>query len=96
MMQLKTKKDYDALQAELAAIEDATGLYLTDQSVDLENVGTRPSRASFEDSEAGDAAYFADDAAWWNSLYEAAAMAAGQRACEAKKDINALIGRVIY
>ena len=100
-MTIKTKKDYDTLQAELAAIEAATGLYLADQSIDP----PRPSRASFEDSYAGHSAYLAADEAWWNHqynadwwdiLYYAAAMAAGQRASDAGHDINALIGRVIY
>ena len=35
---MNSKQKYDALQAELAAIEQATGLYLADANVDRENV----------------------------------------------------------
>lgn len=93
---LKTKKDYEALQTELVSIEQATGLYLADESIDLENVDPRPSLSAFEDSDVGDKAYFSADSVWWNALYGAASMAAGQRAAEAGKDINVLLGRVIY
>lgn len=36
---MNTQSDYDRLQAELAAIEKATGCYLADENVDRENVG---------------------------------------------------------
>lgn len=34
---MKTEQDYQALQVELAAIEQHTGLYLADDNVDREN-----------------------------------------------------------
>lgn len=76
----RTATDYNDLQKELAAIEKATGLYLADENVDRENCGETEGNRC-ED---------------YGALYFAACMAAGQRAEEAGRDINSLIGRVIY
>ncbi|GAA5666025.1 hypothetical protein Brsp07_04534 [Brucella sp. NBRC 14130] len=76
------KRDYDELIAALARIEKTTGLYLTDTNVDIENVT--------------DGGVNESDPEYWSHMYSAACMAAGLRAEEAKQDINALIGYIIY
>ena len=74
--------EYNKLVCELVAIERTTGLYLTDECVDRENVLT-------------DAIKEGDDH-FWSEMHFAARTAAGQRAEEAGLSINKLIGRVIY
>lgn len=76
------KAAYDIFARELAEVEAATGLYLADENVDAEN-----------SLDAGEE-YGSDT--FWSAMLTSAAMAAGQRAGDAGKDINALIGRVIY
>ncbi len=76
----RTATDYANLQAELAAIEKATGFYLADENVDRENCGER-------------AGFRCED---YDALYFAACSTAGERAEEEGADINDLIGRVIY
>jgi len=66
---------YKELIAKLVAIEAETGLYLSDQCVDLQNASDPTS----------------DD-----SLFSAAANAAGERAEEAGHNINKLLGFKIY
>jgi hypothetical protein len=79
---------YKALQAELAEIEKSTGLYLADENVDAENCANLlPMRILSSNVESDN---------YWNAMHSAACSAAGQRAEDAGKDINALIGRVIY
>ena len=82
-----TKADYEALNTELATIENAIGTYLADINVDHENIDATwkcggeilPTNPEF-----------------WSHMYGAACMAAGMRAEDAGLDINALIGRAIY
>ena len=78
---MATQQDYDALQQDLQALERSTGLYLADQCVDVENLPEGVTETSPR---------------YWNEMYRAAASAAGQRAEEAGRDINAMLGRVIY
>lgn len=73
------EQKYRNLTAELETLEKATGLYLTDECIDRENVN----------SSEGDDEY-------WSDMYSAACSSAGYRAEEAGKDINALIGRIIF
>lgn len=81
-----SRQAYDRLAAELAAIERATGLYLADENVDRENVADE-----FPEQE------FSDDAGpFWKAMIDAASSAAGMRAENEGKNINVLIGRVIY
>jgi len=82
-----TKADYEALNTELATIENAIGTYLADINVDHENIDATwkcggeilPTNPEF-----------------WSHMYSAACEAAGIRAEEAGLDINTLIGRAIY
>lgn len=87
------KAQYAALQTELQAIEKATGAYLADESVDIENVLEGKSeelKAEFHMN------YLNHDHSIYKELYQAACMAAGMRSEDAGIDINALIGRNIY
>lgn len=63
---MKTKHDYEALQAALAAIESKTGAYLADVSIDKENVNQDETRASYWsemcDAALSAAAFRAEDA----------------------------------
>lgn len=45
--QMATREDYEALNAELVAIEERTGLYLADMCIDRENVDTDENDASY-------------------------------------------------
>lgn len=78
------KARYASLITELRAIENARGLYLSDELVDRENV---------MDSDAAPSEYSPE---YWGAMYRAACSAAGGRAEEYGLDINALVGRVIY
>lgn len=78
--QITQKQEYDALVAELRAIEKANGgIYLTDECVDAENAVVPLNHPEF-----------------WQRCYISACSAAGSRAEELGLDINALMGRVIY
>lgn len=80
---MTAKIEYDALTAEIAAIEKAHGgLYLVDGNVDAENCR--------------DAGVSEDDAGYWELMLRNLKDAAGARAEEMGLDINALVGRVIY
>jgi hypothetical protein len=72
---------YFSLIRELRAIEDRTGLYLSDGNVDRENVD--PSLVPESDE-------------FYANMMQCAMNAAGMRAEEAGFDINELIGRSIY
>lgn len=78
---------YEALQAELAALERSTGKYLADESVDLENIPQHIA-ATYLNGSAPDE--------FWDSMHYAACSAAGMRAEEAGLDLNKLMGRSIY
>lgn len=78
---MSNRSAYYALVEELKAIEETTGLYLTDENVDAENID----RGLVYESEE----YYAN-------MLICAKSAAGYRAEEAGRNINALIGRVIY
>ena len=78
---MATEQDYMALNAELVAIEERTGLYLADMCIDQENVMDWISES---------------DDGYWDALISAAKSSAGERASEAGQDINALIGRIIF
>jgi hypothetical protein len=78
-----SKQKYEDLQIALASAEKVTGLYLADPGVDRENIERSLLKADWTD-------------AYWDAMYEAAASSAGFRAADAGKDINELIGRVIY
>jgi len=82
-----TKADYEALNTELATIENAIGIYLADINVDHENVNAEWNCGGTVSP---------TDPEFWSHMYGAACMAAGIRAEEAGLDINALIGRTIY
>ena len=77
-----TKQAYNALAAELATIEEQTGLYLFDGGIDAEN--------------ARDAGLEEGTDAYWAMMLDSAAMTAGGRAEDAGLDINKLVGRTIY
>lgn len=47
---MATEQDYMALNAELVAIEERTGLYLADMCIDRENVDTDENDASYWES----------------------------------------------
>lgn len=91
-----SEQDYYTLQGQLVEIEKATGLYLADENVDVENVGELPPYAHIDASDEDFAKSVVARAIWWDRLYRAATMAAGQRAADYGKDINVLLGRVIY
>lgn len=93
MTAVKTKADYFALQAALAALEAkgveeiGVGYYLADIMVDLNNVYDGLSvneilslRGNYD----------------YNALYDAAGMAAGMRAESYGFDINERLGFVVY
>lgn len=84
---MKTKADYWALNKELIAIEKAIGVNLENVSVDYENID-----ATWKCG--GET--LPTDPDFWNRMYEAACMAAGERAEDAGLDINELTGRDIY
>ena len=78
---MNTEAQYQALAAELAAVEKANGnIYLTDENVDAENC-THTVR---------------DSAEFWDAMVSNIKMNAGLRAEELGLNINALLGRVIY
>ena len=72
-------KYYD-LTAKLQAISDKTGVYLTDENVDAENVPMKDDGSE----------------EFYNEMFWAACNAAGFRAEEAGLDINKLLGYIIY
>ena len=84
---MMTKADYWALNAELEAIEKATGAYIADVNIDHENVDETWKKGGTVSP---------DDPEFWSHMYGAACMAAGVRAEEAGLNINELIGRQIY
>ena len=75
------REKYETLVAELEALSAQTGLYLTDCCVDRENIDRSLPEGSEEQ---------------YAALYDSACCAAGGRAEEVGKDINALLGRIIY
>jgi hypothetical protein len=78
---MNTEAQYQALAAELAAIEKSNGgIYLTDENVDAENC-THCVR---------------DSAEFWDAMVSSIKMNAGLRAEELGLNINAMLGRVIY
>lgn len=83
---MSNRSKYYDLQDELQALEEKTGLYLADESVDHENCEPIIQEQGIE--------LGSDE--WYGRMIRAAEMAAGMRAEEAGQDINALIGRVIY
>lgn len=78
---MTTREKYDELILELQCIESITGLYLTDENADVENVGP-------------DLTYNSE--AFWRAMILSAEMSAGQRAENKGQCINQLIGRTIY
>ena len=72
---------FDAFHQELREIEKQTGLYLSDECVDAENM---------------DRTVVRDSKKWYAHMIEHAKNAAGMRAEEAGMDINQLMGRVVY
>uniref|UniRef100_A0AAU6VXZ7 Uncharacterized protein n=2 Tax=unclassified bacterial viruses TaxID=12333 RepID=A0AAU6VXZ7_9VIRU len=88
---MTNREKYQTLQADLAKIEKAMGVYLADESVDCENVSEGKSQ---EEKEAIWSGWMSEEL--WGEMYRAACMCAGTRAEEKGLDINALIGRVIY
>lgn len=88
----KTRADYDKLQADLAALEKTTKLYLADECIDVENVlEGRP-----EDAKRYHDTNLRNDDPLWGEFYRAAGIAAGMRAEEAGLDINEMLGYVVY
>tara|TARA_R100000808_G_scaffold5375_1_gene16441 strand:+ start:398 stop:652 length:255 start_codon:yes stop_codon:yes gene_type:complete len=82
-----TEADYWALNAELEAIEKATGAYIADVNVDHENV---------DETWKSGGTVSPTDPEFWSHMYGSACMAAGIRAEDAGLNINELIGRQIY
>ena len=82
-MSASNKAKYEKLQSDLFRIEQETGLYLADHNVTRENI---------------DQALVAKDwtPAYWAAMYACAASEAGMRAENAGRDINKMMGRVIY
>ena len=79
---MNTRTTYNTLLEELEAIEKKTGLYLSDEMVDRENVS--------------DAGFVEESDGFWAAMFNSACGSAGMRAEEAGRSINELIGRTIY
>lgn len=89
------ERRYDALIAELGAIEKSLGrtasgdtYYITDSGIDHENAAGAGAETTSRFAVGG--------AEFWDMCYRSACSAAGERCSDYGLNINALIGRDIY